>query len=255
MAFWKADDDTMINYEVSSTDTRQDTLLLLPSMLGTIATEWHNFERPLAADYRVIHMDLRGHGRSENKAPGLKPEHMAKDIIGLLDYLEVQQVHIGGYSLGGYLGLLTALNQPRRVKTLSVHATKFYWSKEAAAKMRTQLDPDQMAQKVPSYADQLVQLHGARQWRKLVRQAADLVGFLVDNGLTENMVSRVQCPVLVSVGERDELIPLPEAVRLSRILPNAELLVLPGVRHPFNSIRPIPFLPALQYFHQQGHKK
>ena len=180
---------------------------------------------------------------------------MAQDVVGLLDYLEVQRVHIAGYSLGGYLGLIVALSQPRRVQTLSAHATKFYWNKEAAAKMRSQLDPDQMAQKVPTYADQLVQLHGARHWRELVRQAADLVTYLVSKGLTENMVSRLQVPVLISVGDRDELVPLPEAARLSRILPNGELLVLPGVRHPFNSIRPVPFLPALQYFHQQSYKR
>jgi pimeloyl-ACP methyl ester carboxylesterase len=77
----------------------------------------------------------------------------------------------------------------------------------------------------------------------------------VDNGLTENMIGRLQAPVLISVGDRDELVPLPEAARLSRILPNGELLVLPGVRHPFNSIRPVPFLPALQYFHHQVHKR
>jgi pimeloyl-ACP methyl ester carboxylesterase len=180
---------------------------------------------------------------------------MTKDIIGLRAHLEVQRVHVAGYSLGGYLGIMLALNQPRRVQTLSTHASKFYWSKEAAAKMRAQLDPVQMAEKVPAYADQLVQLHGARQWRELVRQAADLVSYLVGNGLTENMVNRLQCPVLLSVGDRDELVPLLEVARLSHVFPNGELLVLPGVRHPFNSIRPIPFLPALQYFHQQANKR
>jgi pimeloyl-ACP methyl ester carboxylesterase len=255
MAFWKAEDDTLINYEVVGNDPKRETLLLLPSMLGAITTEWRNFERTLAADYRLIHMDLRGHGRSENKAPDLKPDRMAQDIVGLLDHLQVQRAHIAGYSLGGYLGLMVALGQPRRVQTVSAHATKFYWNKEAAAKMRSQLDPDQMSKKVPAYADQLVQLHGARHWRELVRHAADLVSYLVNNGLTENMIGRLQAPVLISVGERDEMVPLLEAARLSRVLPNGELLVLPGVRHPFNSIRPVPFLPALQYFHQQAHKR
>jgi 3-oxoadipate enol-lactonase len=115
MAFWKAEDDTLINYEVVGNDPKRETLLLLPSMLGAITTEWRNFERTLAADYRLIHMDLRGHGRSENKAPDLKPDRMAQDIVGLLDHLQVQRAHIAGYSLGGYLGLMVALGQPRRV--------------------------------------------------------------------------------------------------------------------------------------------
>lgn len=251
MANWTADDGSSINYEISGEG--KETLLLLPSMLGSIQTEWNSFVRPLSADYRIILMDLRGHGRSENKAPDLKPERMTKDIIGLLDHLRVEQVHVAGYSLGGYLAMLLALSQPRRISTLLMHATKFYWTKDAAAKMRSQLDPDQMAEKVPAYADQLVQAHGARHWRILVRMAADLVTYLVDHGVTENMASHCQVPVMISVGDRDEMVPLPEAQRLSRVFPNGELLVLPGVRHPFNSLRPIPLLPMMQYFHKNGY--
>lgn len=254
MAVWTADDGTTINYEVIGTQ-QKDTILLLPGLLGSISTQWRNFAPTLSADAQVIMMDLRGHGRSDNKAPNLQPDRMMQDIVGLLDQLKVQTFHIAGYSLGGYLGLMTALHQPRRVMSLLMHGTKFYWSAESSAKMRDQLDPDQMANKVPTYADQLVQEHGARHWRILVRWAADLVNILVEKGLTENMVSRAQLPVLVSVGDRDEMVPLPEAHRLSRVLSNSELLVLPGVRHPFQTIRPIPFLPALQHFQKNPPRR
>jgi len=135
-----------------------------------------------------------------------------------------------------------------------MHASKFYWTQEAAAKMRAQLDPDDLAAKVPTYADQLVQEHGGRQWRILVRQAGDLISHLVDHGLTEGMIKRVQTPILVSVGDRDELIPLNEAQRLSRMLPNGRLLVLPGVRHPYQTIPVVPLIPMMQEFHRSGRK-
>jgi pimeloyl-ACP methyl ester carboxylesterase len=194
-------------------------------------------------------MDLRGHGHSQNNAARLTQDQMVEDIIGLLDHLGIDAVHVAGYSLGGYLGLLLGLHQPRRVVTLLLHATKFYWTEDAVAAMRQQLDPDVMAERVPHYADQLMREHGSR-WRPLVRQAADLIGQLRHEGVTEGMARRAQFPVLVSVGDHDEMVSLAEALRLSRILPQGGLLVLPHVRHPLASVPLVPLLPAMLAFHQ-----
>ncbi len=60
----------------------------------------------------------------------------------------------------------------------------------------------------------------------------------------------MQTPTLISVGDRDELVPLNEAQRLSRTLPHGSLIVLPGVRHPFQTLHPIPLLPMMQEFHK-----
>jgi pimeloyl-ACP methyl ester carboxylesterase len=249
MSEWKANDGSLIHYEVHG-DNNKPGLLLLPGLLGAISNQWRPFIKTLSADHFLVLMDLRGHGRSTNQANALNLETMLFDVSGLLDFLKLPIVHIAGYSLGGYLGLMLALKEPRRVATLLMHATKFYWTQEAAAKMHQQLDPDTMAQKVSSYAEQLAQEHGARQWRILVRQAADLVSFMVTDGLTERMAAHTHCPVLVSVGDRDELVPVNEALRLARLFNHGELIVLPGVRHPFQTIRAMPLLPMMQHFHR-----
>lgn len=249
MATWTADDGTQIYYETQGDGLGKPNLLLLPGLLGSISRQWREFRDPLAETYRLILPDLRGHGRSENRTPALQPERMMQDLAGLLTHLRINQVHITGYSLGGYLGLMLYLNQPRRVSSLLMHATKFYWSGEAVKKMHQQLNPDTMAEKVPAYANQLFEEHGSR-WRALVRQAGDLVGLLSESGITENMAARVQIPVIVSVGDRDELVPLPEAARLSRVMPNGGLLVLPHTRHPLRSVSLIPLLPVMQTFHR-----
>lgn len=254
MATYKADDGSLINYEVFGETLGRDNLLLLPGLMGSISTQWRHFIPNLLPQFRVVLVDLRGHGHSENRAADLLPERMMYDLKGLLDTLGMESVHVAGYSLGGYLGLLLHLNQPRRVQTLLMHATKFYWNAESVKKMGNQLDPDVIGAKAPQYANQLAEEHGSR-WRKLVRQAADLVHHTWQDGLTEGMVKQTQCPVLVSVGDRDELVQLPEALRLSRIVTKGELIVLPGVKHPFKSIRPIPLLPMMQSFHRAPDKR
>jgi pimeloyl-ACP methyl ester carboxylesterase len=250
MSTWTADDGTSIYYEVYGTDADKEILLLLPGLIGSISKQWKSFIRPLSETYRLVLMDLRSHGRSENNAPDLQPDRMLQDIIGLLDYLKAPPLHVAGYSIGGYIGLMLALAQPRQIKTLLMHGTKFYWTKEAANQMHVQLDPDELAKKAPTYADQLVQEHGGRHWRILVRQAADLTTTLSEHGLTERDIKRVQTPVLISVGDQDELVPLNEAQRLSRTLPKGALIVLPGVHHPMQTLRPIPLLPMMQEFHK-----
>lgn len=252
MTTWTAPDGSNINFEqYGSSDTSKPYLLLLPGLLGAISSQWRPFLKPLAENYRLLLVDLRGHGRSQNNAPTLNINQMVDDLTGLLDQLSIQRLHIAGYNLGGYLGLLLAMNQPRRVATLLMHATKFYWTADAAAKMQQQLDPDTMAQKVPTYADQLVKDHGGRQWRVLVRQAAELTFHLVKDGVAERQLKNAQLPVLVSVGDRDELVLLPEAFRLSRALPQGELLVLPNTRHPLQTVRLVPLLPMMQVFHTE----
>lgn len=254
MATWTADDGSTINYELYGDAPDRETLLLLPGLLGAISSQWQQFVKPLAARYRVLLIDLRGHGRSENAAPELHPQRLSQDVVGLLDHLQVDPVHVAGYDFGGYLGLMLHLHQPRRVPSLLMHATKFYWTKEAVAQVRAELDPDAMAENVPAYADRLAQEHGSR-WRMLVRQAADLCARLAEEGLTEGVLRRVQIPVLVSVGDRDELVPLPEALRLSRVFPGGQLLVLPRVRHPLNSVPAVPLLPMMQTFHQSPARR
>jgi pimeloyl-ACP methyl ester carboxylesterase len=248
MASWKANDDSLIYYELHGQPAGREKLLLLPGLLGAIGSQWLE---PLSERYFLVMVDLRGHGRSENNDLRLLPEQMVEDLIGLLDHLAIESVHVAGYSLGGYLGLMLLLYRPRLVNTLLMHGTKFFWSRQTAAEMRLQLNPEHMAQKVPNYANRLSAEHGANRWRPLVRQAADLITYQFENPLSEAAVRRVQTPVLVSVGDRDELVPVQEAYRLSQTLENASLLVMPDVRHPFRSLDLIPLLPVMEKFHRR----
>jgi pimeloyl-ACP methyl ester carboxylesterase len=250
MASWKADDGSLIYYEQHGRTDGGETLLLLPGLLGAVSSQWRMFLEPLGHRYHLILVDLRGHGRSENKGLHLAPEQMVEDLIGLMDHLSVGSAHVAGYNLGGYLGLLMLLYRPRLVPTLLMQATKFYWTERGAAAMGRQLNPDHLVRRAPAYASRLSEAHGANRWRPLVRQAADLVGVLAQNPLGEAALQRIQAPVLVSVGDGDELVPVQEAFRLSQAIPSGNLLVLPGVQHPFRTLGLVPLVPVMESFHR-----
>jgi pimeloyl-ACP methyl ester carboxylesterase len=70
----------------------------------------------LAKDFRVIAMDLRGHGLSGKPHAAEKYGlQMANDVINLLDHLQIKKAHVVGYSLGGLIALKLAATHPQRL--------------------------------------------------------------------------------------------------------------------------------------------
>lgn len=250
MSVYTANDTTALYYEEHG-ERHNPALLLLPGLLGSLSTQWRALIPMLSEQYYVIATDLRGHGASGNSQGTLRVEQMMHDVAGLLDSLAISSVHIGGYSLGGYIGLLLHLHRPQLVETLLMHATKFYWNETVVAGMKKQLNPEIISLKVPRYATQLAAEHGDGRWQQMLREAAEMVELMPSLGLNEQQAAQATCPILVSAGNRDDLVPVEEALQLSRALPAGELLIMPGVRHPFPTIPQSLLLSVMLGFHKK----
>src|SRR5438874_13363886 len=95
------------------------TLLLLHAAMGS-ARRYFAWVPHLARDYRVVRLDLRGHGRSQ-VPPADQPltlERLVLDVFELLDHLGVGEAHIVGNSAGGYLGQPLAMARSQRGRSL-----------------------------------------------------------------------------------------------------------------------------------------
>jgi pimeloyl-ACP methyl ester carboxylesterase len=79
---------------------------------------WHRLIPSLAGRYRVIVPDLRGSGWSEAPPSGYDKETLARDVLALLDQLEVEQFRLAGHDWGAWVGALIALFEPQRVSRL-----------------------------------------------------------------------------------------------------------------------------------------
>jgi len=89
----------------------------------------------LAGSYRVIALDLRGHGRGMRSTETFSLEDCADDAAALLDQLGVRHVIVVGYSMGGPVGLLLARRHPGRVQALVMQATALEWREKARERM------------------------------------------------------------------------------------------------------------------------
>lgn len=89
----------------------------------------------LASSYRVIALDLRGHGRGMRSTEPFSLEDCADDAAALLSQLGAGQAIVVGYSMGGPVGLLLAQRHPGTVAALVMQATALEWRRTARERM------------------------------------------------------------------------------------------------------------------------
>jgi 2-succinyl-6-hydroxy-2,4-cyclohexadiene-1-carboxylate synthase len=68
--------------------------------------------------YRLILVDLRGHGKSDKPNEGYHMDGMARDVVGVMQELDIEWAHVVGSSLGAEVGLSLAANYPEKVISL-----------------------------------------------------------------------------------------------------------------------------------------
>lgn len=184
----------------------------------------------LAAGYRVIAFDNRGHGHSE-KLYGLEDYGaplMAEDARRLLDHLSIPRAHVIGYSMGARIAAFLALAHPERVQSLVFGGLGINMVRGMAG-----TGPIAHALEAPS-AD-AVKSQAARTFRVFAEQTkSDLKALAAcirsaRAPITAEAVSRIGRPVLVAVGEHDVV--GGAAPDLAALIPGAEAFVIQGREH------------------------
>lgn len=93
-------------------------------LLHGLSANAHEFcaltEAGLSPRFRVIAPDLRGRGQTDKPSTGYSMADHAADVIALLDFLEIEQVVMGGHSFGGLLSIYLAAHFPERVSRVVV---------------------------------------------------------------------------------------------------------------------------------------
>lgn len=94
--------------------------LLLIHGLGSSTRDWEFQVPTFSQKYRVITIDLRGHGKTDKPKGPYNMQMFAKDIAELLEIIGVTSTHILGISLGGGIAFQFAVDYPELVKSLII---------------------------------------------------------------------------------------------------------------------------------------
>ena len=211
-------------------------LLFLHRALGS-QEHFSAVKAKLSNDFEMYSFNFKGHSGSEMPDGDFSIQNFAEEVIAFLNQNNIQKTSIFGYSMGGYVGLYLAKNFPERIDKLFTLATKWHWTIENASRESKMLNPKIIKEKVPKYADSLLQFHGAN-WEMLLQKTAAMMVQLGANPTFENNdFTAIEKPILVGVGDKDVMVSLEETIAVYRLLPNSQLLVMPNTTHPIDRIK------------------
>ena len=205
---------------------------------GTANSEsWQPYLAAFAEHYRVITPDSRGHGRTTNPLNTMSYQLLADDMEAFVQALDLQKPLIYGYSDGGQVALEIGMRYPDLPQALVIGGAWFKFTEQYQALMRSWFgdelacaaDTEQFAQQHPDWTAWLQQIYGPDDWKRLIQQIKPM--WVTPLNYTPADFSRVLAPTLVLLGDRDNFVPIEEASEMYRLLPNAELAVLPGIDH------------------------
>lgn len=254
-------DDIDLNY----VDTGSGPALVFVHGLGGTYLDWEAQIAYFSAHFRVIVPDLRGCGRSGTGRRIFSIPRFARDLIGLLDRLGVQQFVLVGHSMGGAIAQQLALDHPQRVQKLVIansmplfqpqtrrHYIEFAYrwlvmavlgperlSRIGAQRMYP--GPDQERQRAQSIArgahnsrySYLAALAALGRWSVLAR------------------LDELRLPVLI-VGSEHDYYTREESQRFADALPRSRLVIVAGAHHALPSEMPEAFNALVEGFLRHG---
>jgi 3-oxoadipate enol-lactonase len=93
---------------------RSHPCLVLSNSLGTDLSMWDDQAASLSADFYLVRYDTRGHGQSSTGARPVDIARLGRDVLELLDHLDIASAAVCGISMGGLTAQWLALEAPQR---------------------------------------------------------------------------------------------------------------------------------------------
>ena len=200
---------------------------------------WYAWVPLLARQYRVVRLDARGFGRSSVPPEGYdwSLSNFAGDLLGLLDHLELDRVHLIGETVGGTISLQFAHEHPERLKSLTVCTSPYKfsgvamyqdyyrlvqesgvpaWARETGSR---RVDPGADPAHHEWYIQQMSQTSK--------RVVLETLAYLSTQDLTD-ILPNIATPTMILVGE-NSVGNTPERTQMmAELMPNARVVVIPG---------------------------
>jgi 3-oxoadipate enol-lactonase/4-carboxymuconolactone decarboxylase len=218
----------------------QGPAVLLMHTLGSTLAVWEPQAAALARrGFRVVRMDIRGHGLTEAPHGPYSMEQLARDGLALLHALGISQAHVGGISIGGRIALGMAALAPERVLSLLPCDTALEFKPESMWQERI----DGVTRHgLAAGADVVIgrwvhdtSLASSKGLRRMLL-TTDPVGWLgcaaaLRDCSKEEILGKIRCPATVIVGEQDESTPVAASEAIAAAIPGARMVTIAEARH------------------------
>jgi pimeloyl-ACP methyl ester carboxylesterase len=215
-------------------------IVFLHAATGTSRVWEYQIPAFTAAGYRFIAFDRRGWGRTVVDPAGPQAGTAADDLLGLLDLLGIERVHLVGTAAGGSVVLDFALSYPQRLRSMvfanAIGGVEDRDYLELGRRIRPpQFDalPPEVRELGPSY--RAANAEGTRRWidlEKISRPAGPRIPAQpLRNHITFSMLETIKVSTLLLTGAADMYAPPPVLRLLAARIKNAESIIVPEAGH------------------------
>ena len=187
--------------------------------------------------YRVIAMDSRDQGRSDDSAGPITYEAMADDLAALLDHLQTGPVNVLGWSDGGIEALLLGIRHPSKVKKIASMAANLEPSDDA-------VHPEVIAAVKAMIAELPASASNTPEGRRGLKLTQLL---LEEPHVPLTALESITAPTLILAADHD-VIRDEHTVAIYRHIPNAQLVIFPNATHMIPFDDPAAFNAAVARF-------
>lgn len=239
--------------------------VVLLHAIATTSSLWAAQLPVWAAAFRLISIDLPGHGNSPDQQGDLDLADYADCVCEVLDELRIGRASVVGLSLGGMIAQAFALKYPHRLTALVLAHTsarteapvKGIWSGRIARFEKEGME----AQVLPTLERWFTRAFAESSpltlaWLSDQIRRTSSWGYVsaikAIQGLDHlDKLQKIKAPALVVAGEQDSAVPPAAAAKIAERLNNAQMLVVPGAAHLGNVEKPVEFTEAVGAFLRQ----
>ena len=206
------------------------------------------------AGFRAIALDLPGFGRSGVPRMRYSLVGYSKFLLAFMDQLEISKAHLVGSSMGGAIVLKTAVEEPRRVITVTgvdpagmFSSVPKTWALAGHPVVRAALRPLMGRRRLLEWSharayhdrnlssarqvDVMAQAYAQPGYRDHILGMAETMLVNPDGGLLWDDLPRLKRPALIVWGRQDRTLPLQHAYRAAHRVPAAELRIYENCGH------------------------
>lgn len=235
--------DISIHYEIEGP---VDAPVITFSHSLAAALQLWDLQLPALRDsYRILCFDTRGHGTSSAPAEAYTMEMLSKDVIGLLDHLDIQRTHFVGISMGGMIGQVLAIDHPQRLESLVLCDTTSRVPPGMAPSWEERIRAAE-TQGMRALAESTLERWLSAKFQRTHPQITERVRNMILNTPVPGYVgccraisnfdisaalTKVTTPTLIIVGEEDSSTPVSAAEVIKKQIKGAELLTMPKALH------------------------
>jgi pimeloyl-ACP methyl ester carboxylesterase len=202
--------------------------LVLLHGFGRTASDWKS-HLELTKFYRIIAIDLPGHGRSDymDTTQVFSHKKAAQYILGLLAQLKIDSIHVMGLSSGAMITLHLATLKPQLTKKIIIDAGQVYFSSTTRKVIATQ-DPKTLPK---DRIEGMMKAHGKEKGVLLLNQFFHFRKLYGDPAFTPEVLTTIQAKALIIHGDNDPIAPVSNAWEMYQHIPKAHLWIVPQGGH------------------------